>query len=123
MGEERKDSWIQRHSPVAASKVCWRAVPFRLVFKGDDLTGIVLLGLASCVLLGEENLTLAGESPSPGRMGELLDAEAPAAIGSKVSLCCWGLRPRFLELIWKSAVVNRFGGRRQVTISEKKKGW
>lgn len=85
--------------PSDASSVCclgpfplpFPLLPVLIVAAGDDLTGRLLLGLLLLLLAtGDESLTLAGDSPSPVAL--------PAA-ASKASLCCWGLRPRFRELL------------------------
>lgn len=79
------------------SKVCCFGFLLRpAMASGEDVVVCLRLGLSCCVLLGDENLTLAGDNPRPGS-GELLDAGV--ATGSNVSLCCCSLRGRLRELI------------------------
>lgn len=65
-------------------------------------------GLDCCVLLGDENLTRAGERPNPVDGELFVAALLAAATGSKASLCCLGFRPRFRELIGRSYLVDIF---------------
>lgn len=82
---------------MADSKVCCLGFFLRpAILRGDDLAMCLLLGLPSCTLPGDENLTLAGDSPRPDS-GELL--EPAVATGSNVSLCCCSLRCGLRELI------------------------
>lgn len=71
--------------PKVDSKVCCRGFLLRPpMLSGEDVAACFLLGLPSCAARGDENRTLAGDSPSPGS-GELLAAAGET--GSKMSLC------------------------------------